>query len=58
MTPEHVACLRPLRLTKRTVVSQPEDESWPKDFVMPVWFCDTCRVIPPIEDIKKEADET
>ena len=49
----HTTCLRPLELHKRTIVSQPVDPSWPKDFTLAIPFCVVCGIFPPFEEIKK-----
>jgi hypothetical protein len=51
----HTACLKELELRKRTIIAQPEDHTWPNDFVLELPFCRTCGgVFPPLNEIKPE----
>jgi hypothetical protein len=50
----HTVCFNQLLLRKRTIVSRPEDKSWPADFELLLPFCTQCEVFPSFEEIKKE----
>ena len=50
----HTVCLTQLTLKKRTIVSQPDDKMWPKDFQLELPFCHGCGLFPPFDEIKKE----
>ena len=52
----HTKCLGSLKLVTRTIVSQPDDVTWPKDFTLQLLKCPRCDEYPSIDDIKKEAD--
>ncbi len=50
----HTVCLGEMSVKTRTVVSQPEDASWPDDFAAALPYCPKCGTYPLPEAVKKE----
>ena len=49
----HIVCGTMVEIRDRTIVSLPEDPTWPVDFSYRLPYCPTCRQYPSFEEVKE-----